>query len=284
MTQAKSSKPAQNAAHGADWLGLAGKICVVTGAASGIGKAIATGLAETGAHIALLDLNLKAAEAVAAEIKSAGGKAIALACDTSSQASVAAAAERSAKDLGPCDVLVNNAGILRPGPLDSLSLELWNQIVAINLTGYFLCAQAFGKQMIAKKKGAMVHIASIAGKNPQPYSGAYSVTKAGVIMLSRQLALEWGPLGIRSNAVCPGTIRTPLSEDFYKVAGTMEAREKAIPMGRIGYPKDIADATIFLVSPRAEFVSGEDVLVDGGLEKAMMNIIPRPGHEASTKT
>ena len=185
--------------------------------------------------------------------------------------------------MGPCDVLVNNAGILRPGPLDSLSLDLWNQIIAINLTGYFLCAQAFGKQMIAKGGGAMAHIASIAGKNPQPYSGAYSVTKAGVIMLSRQLALEWGPMGVRSNAVCPGTIRTPLSEDFYKVAGTLEAREKAIPMGRIGYPKDIADATIFLVSKRAEFVSGEDVLVDGGLEKSMMNIIPRPGHEAAKK-
>jgi glucose 1-dehydrogenase len=279
MAQANDSKSPQ----GTDWLGLAGKICVVTGAGSGIGKAIATGLAETGARLVLLDLNGKAVEAVAGEIKNAGGQALALACDTSNQSSVVAAAERSAKEMGPCDVLVNNAGILRPGPLDTLSLDLWNQIIAINLTGYFLCAQAFGKQMIAKGGGAMAHIASIAGKNPQPYSGAYSVTKAGVIMLSRQLALEWGPMGIRSNAVCPGTIRTPLSEDFYKVAGTMEAREKAIPMGRIGYPKDIADAVIFLVSKRGEFVSGEDVLVDGGLEKAMMNIIPRPGHEASGK-
>ena len=281
MTQAKDGKASST---GADWLGLAGKICVVTGAGSGIGKAIAKGLAETGAHVVLLDLDAKAAEAVAGEIKNTGGgKALALGCDTSNQASVLAAAERSAKEMGPCDVLVNNAGILRPGPLDSLSLDLWNQIIAINLTGYFLCAQAFGRQMIAKGGGAMAHIASIAGKNPQPYSGAYSVTKAGVIMLSRQLALEWGPLGVRSNAVCPGTIRTPLSEDFYKVAGTLEAREKAIPIGRIGYPKDIADTTIFLVSKRAEFVSGEDVLVDGGLEKSMMNIIPRPGHEASGK-
>ena len=269
----------QSTSKPGDWLGLAGKVCVVTGAGSGIGKAIATGLAETGARIVVVDLNKAGAEAVAAEIKGTGGHAIAITCNTADQAAVVAAAEKSAKEMGPCDVLVNNAGILRAGPLDSLSLDLWNQIIAVNLTGYFLCAQAFGKQMIARKRGAMVHIASIAGRQPQPFSGAYSVTKAGVIMLSRQIALEWGPMGIRSNAVCPGTIRTPLSEEFYKVPGVVEAREKIIPVGRIGYPKDIADSVIFLASERAAFVSGEDVIVDGALEKTVMGLIPRPGHE-----
>lgn len=276
MTQSSSGIATQ----GSDWLGLRDRVCVVTGAGSGIGKAIAIGLAQAGSRVVLLDLDKAGAEAVANEITGIGGQAVAMACDTSKPGDITAAAERSAKEMGPCDVLVNNAGILRPGPLDSVSLELWNQIIAVNLTGYFLCAQAFGKQMIAQKKGAMVHIASIAGKQPQPYSGAYSVTKAGVIMLSRQIALEWGPFGVRSNAVCPGTIRTPLSEDFYKAPGVVAAREKIIPIGRIGYPKDIADTTIFLASARAAFVSGEDVLVDGGLEKTIMGLIPRPGHEA----
>jgi NAD(P)-dependent dehydrogenase (short-subunit alcohol dehydrogenase family) len=134
--------------------------------------------------------------------------------------------------------------------------------------------------MRKRRKGAMVHIASIAGIQPQPWSGAYSPSKAGVVMLSRQIALEWGPDGVRSNAVCPGTIRTPLSEAFYQVPGVMQAREKVIPVGRIGYPKDIADATVYLVSERAAFVTGEDVLVDGGLDKTIMGLLPRPGHEA----
>jgi NAD(P)-dependent dehydrogenase (short-subunit alcohol dehydrogenase family) len=263
-----------------DWLGLKGKVAVVTGAGSGIGKACATGLAEVGASVALLDLDAKSAAAVAAEIKAAGGKALAVECDTSNPASVKAAAAKVAKELGDPDVLVNNAGILRSGPLADLDVEAWNRVLAINLTGYFLCAQAFGAPMRKRRKGAMVHIASIAGIQPQPWSGAYSPSKAGVVMLSRQIALEWGPDGVRSNAVCPGTIRTPLSEAFYQVPGVMQAREKVIPVGRIGYPKDIADATVYLVSERAAFVTGEDVLVDGGLDKTIMGLLPRPGHEA----
>jgi NAD(P)-dependent dehydrogenase (short-subunit alcohol dehydrogenase family) len=263
-----------------DWLGLRGKTCVVTGAASGIGRGIAEGLAGAGANLALLDVNMKGLGETAGAVKASGVKTLAVECDTSSQTSVLAAAARVEKELGPADVLVNNAGILRPGPLESLSLDLWNQLISINLTGYFLCAQAFGKQMLARKKGAMVHIASIAGKMPQTFSGAYSVSKAGVIMLSRQIAAEWGRDGIRSNAVCPGTIRTPLSEAFYQVPGVVEAREKIIPMHRIGTAKDIADAVVYLASDRSTYISGEDVLVDGGLEKMIMDILPRPGHEA----
>jgi glucose 1-dehydrogenase len=273
MTQS----PAHSSSKAGDWLGLTDRVCVVTGGGSGIGRAVAVGLAEAGARVAVLDLNAASAEAVAGEIKAAG------ACNTSDQTAVVTTAANVAKDIGPCDVLVNNAGILRPGPLESLSLELWNQIIAVNLTGYFLCAQAFGKQMLARKSGVMVHIASIAGKMPQTHSGAYSVTKAGVIMLSRQIATEWGPLGIRSNAVCPGTIRTPLSEEFYKDPNVQASRERVIPVGRIGYPKDIADSVVFLASDRSAFVSGEDILVDGGLEKAIMGLIPRPGHEPVKK-
>src|SRR4029077_4738343 len=113
------------------------------------------------------------------------------------------------RNFGACDVLVNNAGLLRAGALESLSLDEWNHVLSVNLTGYLLCAQAFGKQMLAARHGSMVHVASVAAHHPQPRSGAYSASKAGVAVLSRQLALEWGPSGIRSNVVSPGLIRTP---------------------------------------------------------------------------
>jgi NAD(P)-dependent dehydrogenase (short-subunit alcohol dehydrogenase family) len=264
----------------AGWLGLDGKVAIVTGAASGIGRAIAQEFGTVGAKVAVLDIDTKGAEETVSLVKKAGGAAIAVTCDTSSQDSITVAATATHKAFGPADVLVNNAGILRAGPLESLTLELWNQLVAINLTGYFLCAQTFGRQMLPRRKGALVHVASIAGLQPQTFSGAYSVTKAGVIMLSRQLAAEWGREGVRSNVVCPGAIRTPLSEGFYQVPGVVEAREKIIPAKRIGTPKDIADACVFLASERATYITGEQVLVDGGLEKMIMDLLPRPGHEA----
>jgi NAD(P)-dependent dehydrogenase (short-subunit alcohol dehydrogenase family) len=156
-------------------------------------------------------------------------------CDTGSEASIADAARASADKLGPADILVNNAGILRAGPLATLPLEEWNTLLGVNLTGYLLCAQAFRPQMLGRG-GALVHIASIAASNPQPRSGGYSPSKAAVAMLSRQLALEWGPDGIRSNVVSPGLIRTPMSESFYQAPGVKERREAMLPLRRIGTP------------------------------------------------
>jgi NAD(P)-dependent dehydrogenase (short-subunit alcohol dehydrogenase family) len=191
-----------------DWLGLAGRICVVTGAGSGIGRAIATAMAGAGAVVALLDLSRSACEAVGAELRSNGGRVLPVACDTSDPTRVGAAADEVQRAFGTCDVLVNNAGLLRSGPLESLSLEDWNHLLAVNLTGYLLCAQAFGKPMLAARRGSIVHVASVAAHHPQPRSGAYSASKAGVAILSRQLALEWGPSGIRSNVVSPSSVPT----------------------------------------------------------------------------
>jgi NAD(P)-dependent dehydrogenase (short-subunit alcohol dehydrogenase family) len=250
----------------------------VTGAGSGIGRAIATGLIRAGAVVAMLDRNRAGCEGVAAELARRGGRTLTVECDTSDPASVGAAAAEVHQAFGSSDVLVNNAGLLRAGPLESLSLEDWNHLLSVNLTGYLLCAQAFGKPMLAAKRGSIVNVASVAAHHPQPRSGAYSASKAGVAILSRQLALEWGPSGIRSNVVSPGLIRTPLSEAFYQAPGDSERRAQVVPSRRIGSPEDIADVVLYLASDRAAYVNGADVAVDGGFAAVLMETVPRPGY------
>lgn len=266
-----------------DTSGLAGRVCVVTGAGSGIGRGIASALAKEGARIAVLDLNAEGSKATVAEIKNLGGEAVAFTCDTSDAASVTSAARQTAATLGPCDVLVNNAGILRPGGLDELPLDEWSKVLSVNLTGYFLCAQTFGRQMRSKvedrRGGALVHIASIAAEHATAMAGAYSIAKAGVEMLSRQLAVEWGQHGIRSNAVHPGMILTPMSQAFYDQPGVTERRSQVVPAGRIGVPDDIAQAVVFLAGDRSAYVSGQSLTVDGGFTRMMLGLIPRAGYE-----
>jgi NAD(P)-dependent dehydrogenase (short-subunit alcohol dehydrogenase family) len=258
-----------------DYLGLAGKVCAVTGAGGGIGRAVALAMAEVGVRLVLLDRDTESCAATAAALAAIGVEAPCIACDVADPASVTAAA----KAAGPCDVLVNNAGLLRPGPIATLKLEEWNQLLSVNLTGYFLCAQSFGAAMLERGSGAIVHIASIASRFPQGFSGAYSVSKAGVVMLSQQLALEWGPLGVRSNVVSPGLVRTPMSEAFYQAPGVARRRAEMVPVGRVAVPQDIADVVVFLASARARYVNGEDICTDGGFGRTLMSLVPRPGYE-----
>jgi NAD(P)-dependent dehydrogenase (short-subunit alcohol dehydrogenase family) len=248
-----------------------------------MGRAISLALAREGATIAVLDLNVEGATETASLIVSSGGRAAAFRCDTADADSVARVADQSAAALGLCDVLVNNAGILRPGPLGTLTLAEWNKVLSVNLTGYFICAQAFGKQMRDRASGvagAMVHIASIAADHATANAGAYSVAKAGIQMLSRQLAVEWGVHGIRSNVVNPGLIVTPMSQAFYDQPGVIERRSQAVPAGRVGAPEDIAQAVVFLASDRAAYVSGQEIAVDGGFTQMLMSLIPRVGYES----
>ena len=244
-----------------------------------MGKAISEELARAGARVALLDVNQAKLAAVAAEFKARGDDAIAVSCDVSTDNSVKAAAASVQTAFGGCDILVNNAGILRPGDLETLSIADWDAIMNINLTGYLRCAQAFGKSMIERGNGSIVHIASIAGSQPQAASGAYSPGKAAILMLSRQLAFEWGPKGVRSNVVSPGLVRTPLSEAFYQTPGVTERRNAAMPLGRIPKSEDIAEAVAFFASDRAGCVTGQEIVVDSGFAQTLMSHVPRPGFE-----
>jgi NAD(P)-dependent dehydrogenase (short-subunit alcohol dehydrogenase family) len=259
---------------------LAGKVCVVTGAGGGIGRGIANALAREGARLALLDVSLEHAQITADQVRANGAEAVAITCDVSSQNSVTAAAASVLSQFGNCSVLVNNAGVLRPASLAAISLAEWNLLLSINLTGHLLCAQAFRPQMVAKGGGSIVNIASIAASQVTALGGAYSVSKAAIVMLSHQLAVEWGKDGIRSNVVNPGLILTPMSQAFYDQPGAAEKRAAVVPRGRIGTPADIAEAVVFLASDKADYISGAEITVDGGFTRNFMSLIPRVGYEA----
>jgi len=260
-----------------DWLGLSGRVCVVTGGGGGIGRVVAVNLARAGAVVAAIDRDEESLARTREELP--GNVHLIVPSDVTRRDSMLSAAEAIEKALGACHVLVNTAAVLRPGSLDTLSLDEWNAVLSVNLTGYFLCAQMFGAQMRRLGRGSLVHVASIAGSHAQGRSGAYSVSKAGVVMLSRQLAGEWGPSGIRSNVVSPGMVITPMSQSFYDTPGVTERRTAVTPARRIGMPQDIADAVLFLASDRSSYVNGDEITVDGGYVRTLMNLIPRPGHD-----
>lgn len=265
-----------------DWLGLSGAVCVVTGAAGGIGAVVARELVKQGASVVLLDLDVSKCTELAANLSEHSEVPVsALACDISDAGSVQQAAAQVQALHGRCDVLVNNASVLRAASLETITLEQWNQVLSVNLSGYLLCAQAFGQQMLAQGSGRIINIASIAAHSPQPWSGAYSTAKAGVAMLSRQFAVEWGDRGIRSNAICPGLIRTPLSAAFYADPDIERQRCAMTASRRIGEPQDIADAVLFLASARSSYINGTELVVDGGFESMPMALLPRPGFVGS---
>ncbi|MFE5703512.1 SDR family NAD(P)-dependent oxidoreductase [Rhodococcus koreensis] len=257
-----------------NWLGLAGKNAVVTGAGGGIGRGIALELAREGATIMVIDLDESGAHETVAMIEQAtGAKAMHFACDTADAKQIAAAAGVLRSEVGPADVLVNNAGIIGRGTLMDTSLDDWQRVIDVNLTGYLLCAREFGRDMLERRSGSVVNVSSICGVHPNPQAGAYSPSKAAVSMLSRQLAVEWARHGVRSNAVAPGLIWTPLSDASYSDPSIKKAREGLVPMGTIGMPADIANAAAWLASPRSGYVTGQEIVVDGGLDQALLGLL-----------
>ncbi len=260
------------------WLGMVGKKYVVTGAGSGIGYAIAEALLEAGACVAMLDRNIGGAEKLREQYRGTAQEPLVLQCDISDPSSIEKAFQNVRETLICLDGLVNCAGMLRAASIRDVALSEWDAVLRTNLTGYMLCSREFATLM--SNGGSMVHIASVAAHHPQTHSGAYSASKAGITLLSRQIAAEYGPGGIRSNVICPGMIRTALSEPFYQQPGIKEQREAMTASRRIGAPQDIANAVAFMLSERACYINGAELTVDGGMETMLMDLIPRPGFSA----
>ncbi len=244
---------------------LEGQVALVTGAGSGIGRAIALKFTVEGASVALADRNLTAVEEAAAQIRARKGSAAALHLDVLQESQVRGAVEEVLRRFGRLDVLVNCAGIRKTVPFLELTSEEWDHHLGTNLRGAFLVSQAAARHMIGRRSGRIINIASDSGVAAFPGEAAYGSSKAGLIALTRAIALELGPFGIRCNAICPGAIRTAMLLGGQPPGSELERQiAERTPLGRIGEPEEIARVALFLAGPLSEFVTGEHLLVTGG--------------------
>jgi NAD(P)-dependent dehydrogenase (short-subunit alcohol dehydrogenase family) len=244
---------------------LAGKVCAITGGGRGIGAAIADAFVAQGARVAILERDPATGEETTARLRDGGADARAYALDVADEAGVTETAQRVTADFGRVDVLVNNAGIGRLGPSMSFPLSDWQLTMDVLVTGVFLCSREFGKAMRAGGGGSIVNISSINGLVAFPMRLAYSAGKAAVVSMTEVLAAEWGPMGIRVNAVAPGNTETAMvREAIDQGLIAVDAYEAHTPLGRFGRPEEIAEAVLYLASDRARFVTGQTLAADGG--------------------
>jgi 3-oxoacyl-[acyl-carrier protein] reductase len=249
----------------AELLDLSGKVALVTGAGAGIGRGIAERLSEAGAAVAVQFRGGEAdARALVATLRGGGKRAAAVHMELTDPASVEAGIAAISKELGPVDILVNNAARQTHSTLAEMSLEEWRGMMAANLEGVFILSKAVIAPMIARKSGgAIVNIASISGLNSTITHGHYATSKAGLLMLTRAQAVEFGPHGIRANAISPGVIYREGIEKAWP-DGVKRWMDK-VPLGRMGDAEDIGDAVLFLASPASRFITGANLVVDGGV-------------------
>jgi NAD(P)-dependent dehydrogenase (short-subunit alcohol dehydrogenase family) len=244
---------------------LDGKIALVTGGARGLGLTMATALAEAGADVAISGRSLGPGETAAAAIASGTGRrARAFAADVTSAADVERLASSVESALGPIDILINNAGVNIRGTVDQLSEADWDSVIDTNLKGPFLCARAFGPAMVKRGWGRVVNLGSILGAVALGGRAPYASSKAGVINLTRVLALEWAGTGVTANAICPGPFATEMNLPLLNDPIKYQEFVKKIPMGRWGELEELAGAVVFLSSPASSFVTGASLFVDGG--------------------
>ncbi|HEY4413506.1 MAG TPA: SDR family NAD(P)-dependent oxidoreductase, partial [Gaiellaceae bacterium] len=253
---------------------LDGVVAVVTGAAGGLGTSVAEALSAAGASLVLLDVSLEALDPLVARLEATSDRsALALACDVSDAGRVDEVAERVTREVGPCGVLVNNAAVYQREPLAEHSLALWNLTLGVNLHGYFLCTRAFGRSMLANGTGSIVNVSSIAERGPTIGAVSYCVSKAAVGALTRQTALEWGPRGVRANAISPGFMSTPMSSSF-GADEIVKQREQRVPLRRIASTDEVASVVAFLAGPESSYVSGANLTVDGGVTLTLSQTFP----------
>jgi NAD(P)-dependent dehydrogenase (short-subunit alcohol dehydrogenase family) len=247
--------------------GLKGKSAIVTGARRGIGKAIALALAEAGADVAVCDIVADDGLLTHTrdEIEKLGSRSIALLVDVSRREDVEKMAAQAREAFGQIDVLVNCAGVWIPGQnLIECSDDSWDKVIDTNLKGTFLCCQAVGKMMAEQKFGSIINMSSQVGLTPGAGAGAYSISKAGIIMLTRQLALELSGYRIRANALAPGIVKTDFNAPFWKDPAVEAKTAGMVPLGRLAEPEDIAEAAVFLASDAASYITGQVLCINGG--------------------
>ncbi len=247
---------------------LAGRVAVVSGAAAGIGQATAELFAEEGARVVAADVAGDAVREVAAGIRDAGGAATAVVADVSSEDGVEAVIGTAEDEFGPVDVLVNNAGVELKKLVEDTSLAEWERVLTTNLTSAFLMSRRVIRGMKDRRRGVIVMNSSVGNFIAATKSSAYGASKAGMMALARSLALEGAPYGIRVNAVCPGVIDTPMNERNLARSEDPEAMRRSwyeiTPLGRLGTPRDVAQAMLFLASDESGFVTGLPLVIDGG--------------------
>jgi 3-oxoacyl-[acyl-carrier protein] reductase len=245
-------------------LGLGGRVVAITGGGGGIGRACALLFAAEGASVAVSDRRLEAARSVAEEVERAGARALAVRTDVTDPADVARLFDEASAALGGVDVLVNGAGIFQSKPIDDMSAEEWDRVLDVNLKGVFLCSQAALRHMKPRGRGAIVSIASLAGQVGGLHAGAnYATSKAGVSALTKSLAKNAGPSGVRVNCVNPGPIETAMTEDW--PPDVLAALARSTPLGRLGQADEVARVIVFLASDAASFVHGAHVDINGGI-------------------
>lgn len=246
-------------------MNLEGKVAIITGARRGIGRSIALAFAKAGADVVVSDIDIKDCEKVAKEIESSGRRVLVVKTDVTNYEEVDHMVKSTLEKFGKIDVLVNNAGILIYKPFLEITEDIWDKTLNTNLKGYFLCAQRAAKEMVKQKKGKIINIASVAGEVAYPQIAHYCASKGGVIMLTKVMATELAPYKINVNTISPGAIETPMTQGMLSDPKTREENIKNIPWGRIGKPEDIANIAVFLASDNADYLTGANVVVDGGM-------------------
>jgi NAD(P)-dependent dehydrogenase (short-subunit alcohol dehydrogenase family) len=254
---------------------LRDKVAIVTGSASGLGRAMVQRFAEEGATVVVADINQAAIESVVSELTGAGRRAIGYKVDVTDRAQIKAMMAAVVAKFGRIDILVNNAGVVRPRPFREMNDEDWDIVLAVDLKGVFFCIQAAADYMIAQKYGKIVNLSSVAGTGASPFGGGgspagninYASAKAGVILLTKTMARELGPHGINVNCIAPGFVVTPMTyttRTQAEVEKHIESRKKSNVLHQVGKPEDTANAALFLVSDESSFISGQLLCVDGG--------------------
>lgn len=247
-------------------MSVEGKIALVTGSGTGLGKSIAVALAESGATVVVTDLpnRIQNAKATANLVRNVGRESLVLPLDVTKLKSIHRMVEKVIQRFGRIDILVNNAGINVPRPALEVTESDWDKILAVNLKGVFFCSQAVGREMIKRKSGKIINVASQNGVVGYYDRSAYCASKAGVVNLTRVLALEWAPYCINVNAVGPTFILTPLTEKMFDDRRFAKDVLGRIPLGRLGKPGDVTGAVVFLASSAADMITGHTLLIDGG--------------------